>query len=52
MFYDHKLFDVHFEWFSALIGAAACIALFKYKIGAVQLIGACALIGFTYSLAL
>lgn len=45
-------FAAHFEWFSAIIGAAAFIALFKYKVGVVQVIGACALIGFTYSLAL
>lgn len=45
-------FDAHFEWISAFIGAAAFVALFKYKVGVVQLIGACALIGFTYSLTL
>lgn len=41
-------FDGSFEWFSALIGAAAFIALFKYKIGIVQVIGACALLGLVY----
>jgi chromate transporter len=45
-------FDSTFEWFSALIGLAAFIALFKYKIGIVQVIGTCAAIGLTYSLIL
>jgi chromate transporter len=45
-------FDAPFEWFSALIGAAAFVALFKFKIGIVQVIGACAAIGLTYSLIL
>lgn len=38
-------FDAHFEWLSALIGAAAFVALFKYKVGIVQVIGTCAVIG-------
>jgi len=42
--------DAHFEWVSAAIGALAFIALFKYKIGIVQVIAACAVIGFSYSL--
>ena len=45
-------FDNHFEWVSAVIGAAAFIALFKYKTGIVQVIGACAVVGLTYSLLL
>ena len=45
-------FDGAFEWFSALIGAAAFIALFRYKVGIVPLIGVCALIGLGYSLLL
>jgi len=45
-------FDARFEWFSAVIGAAAFIALFKYKVGIVQVIGACALVGLSYSLLL
>ncbi len=45
-------FDSHFEWFAALIGAAAFIALFKYKVGIVTVIGVCALIGLGYSLLL
>ena len=45
-------FDNNFEWLSAVIGAAAFIALFKYKVGIVQVIGACAIVGFAYSLLL
>jgi chromate transporter len=43
-------FDAPFEWFSALIGTAAFIALFRYKVGIVQVIGACASLGLGYSL--
>ena len=43
-------FEARFEWFSAVIGAVAFIALFKYKAGIVQVIGACAVIGLGYSL--
>ena len=43
-------FDANFEWISALIGAAAFVALFKYKVGIVQVIGVCAAIGLAYSL--
>lgn len=43
-------FDNNFEWVSAVIGATAFIALFKYKIGIVQVIGACAIVGLAYSL--
>jgi len=45
-------FEGTFEWFSALIGTAAFVALFKYKAGIVQVIGACALVGLVYSLLL
>ncbi len=45
-------FDGAFEWFSALIGAAAFIALFRYKAGIVSVIGVCALVGFFYTLLL
>ena len=41
-----------FEWLSALIGAAAFVALFKYKAGVVQVIGVCAGVGLTYFLLL
>lgn len=43
-------FEGEFEWLSLLIGLAAFIALFKYKIGIVSVIGACAAIGLGYSL--
>ncbi len=43
-------FDAPFEWFSAVIGATAFVALFKYKVGIVPVIGACAAIGLGYSL--
>jgi chromate transporter len=43
-------FDGHFEWFSAFIGAAAFIALFRYKAGIVSVIAACAAVGLGYSL--
>ena len=44
--------EAGFEWFSALIGAAAFIALFRYGIGIVSVIGACAAVGLLYSLLL
>lgn len=43
-------FDANFEWFSALIGGAAFIALFRYKVGIVAVIAACAVVGLGYSL--
>jgi chromate transporter len=45
-------FDGRFEWFSALIGAAAFVALFRYKAGIMTVIAACALLGLGYSLVL
>ena len=45
-------FDNNFEWLSAVIGAAAFIALFKYKVGIVQVIAACAAVGLIYFLIL
>ncbi len=45
-------FDAPFEWFSAVIGAAAFVALFTYKVGIVPVIGACAAVGLGYSLLL
>ncbi|MCC7310644.1 MAG: chromate transporter, partial [Sulfuritalea sp.] len=38
-----------FEWPAALIGLAAAVALFRYKLGIMPVIGACALIGLAYS---
>ena len=45
-------FEGNFEWFSALIGVAAFVALFRFKLGIVSVIGACALFGLSYSLLL
>ena len=45
-------FDGTFEWFSALIGLAAFIALFRYKFGIVPVILACAFVGLAYSILL
>ena len=42
-------FEATFEWFSALIGAAAFVALFRFKIGMVSVIAACSIIGLAYS---
>lgn len=38
-----------FDWPSALIGAAAAIALFRFKIGVMPLLGACAGVGLAVS---
>ncbi len=38
-----------FEWFSLVLGIAAFIALFRYKIGIMQVIGASAVLGLAYS---
>lgn len=43
-------FDSPFEWFSAIIGAAAFVALFRFKAGIVSVIGASAATGLAYSL--
>jgi chromate transporter len=45
-------FEAPFEWFALLIGIAAFIALFRFKIGIVPVIAASALIGLAYSLIL
>lgn len=45
-------YENNFEWVSAIIGAAAFIALFKYKVGIVQVIAVCAAIGLGYSFVL
>ncbi|WP_455218553.1 chromate transporter, partial [Kaarinaea lacus] len=42
-------FEGGFEWFSLLIGAAAFVALFRFKIGIVTVIAACAATGLVYS---
>lgn len=41
-----------FEWLSALVGIAAFIALFRFKAGIMQVIGACAALGLAYQLML
>jgi len=38
-------FSGEFEWVSALIAIAAAIALLRYKVSVMKVIGACALIG-------
>ena len=45
-------FEGRFEWFSALIGALAFVALFRYRAGIVTVIGACAAVGLGYSVLL
>lgn len=45
-------FEARFEWFSALIGVAAFVALFRYKAGIVPVIAACAAVGLVYSVLL
>ena len=45
-------FDGTFEWFSAIAGIAAFIALYKYKAGIVTVIAACAVAGLGYTLLL
>jgi len=43
-------FAGRFEWFSALIGLGAAVALFRFKVGIVPVIGACAAVGLLYRL--
>ncbi len=43
-------FEATFEWFAALIGAVAFVALFRYKVGIVTVIGASAVVGLCYSI--
>jgi len=45
-----KGFEGTFEWFSAIIGVIALVALFRYKMGIAKLIGLCAVLGLSYSL--
>jgi chromate transporter len=44
-------FAGRFEWPAALIGAAAAVALFRYKAGVIPVIGACAAAGLAWHLA-
>jgi chromate transporter len=41
-------FDGRFEWFPALVGAAAFVALWRYKAGIIPVIGACAAAGLSW----
>ena len=41
-------FSGTFEWFSAIVGIGAFIALWRYKIGIIPVIGACALAGLAW----
>ncbi|MSQ74062.1 MAG: chromate efflux transporter [Betaproteobacteria bacterium] len=43
-------FSGHFDWPSLLLGAAAMIALFRYKIGIIPVIAACAVAGLVLKL--
>ncbi len=43
-------FGAGFEWLSAVIGAAAFAALWRYKIGIIPVIAACGAIGLVYTL--
>ena len=38
------------EWFALLLGVAAVVALFRYKVGMITVIGACGVAGLAYSL--
>ena len=44
-------FGGHFEWPSALIALAAAVALFRFKVGVIPLLGACAAAGLALQLA-
>jgi chromate transporter len=43
-------FEGVFEWFSAVIGFVAFIALFRFKLGIMTVLAACAVFGLSYSL--
>jgi chromate transporter len=43
-------FAGRFEWLALLIGIAAFVALYRYKVGIVSVILGCAAVGLTYSL--
>ena len=42
--------EAGFEWFAAVIVVTSMVAIFKYRIGIITIIGACALAGLGYSL--
>ena len=39
-----------FDWISALLGLAAAVALFRFKVGVIPVIGACAAAGLVVTL--
>ena len=43
-------FSGRFEWFSLLITVGAFLALWRYKLGIIPVIGACAALGLAYTL--
>jgi chromate transporter len=43
-------FSGTFEWFAALVGIAAFVALWRFKVGIIPVIGACAMAGLIYRL--
>ncbi|MES2352977.1 MAG: chromate efflux transporter [Pseudomonadota bacterium] len=43
-------FSGGFEWVAALIGAAAFVALFRFKVGVIPVIGACGAIGLLWNM--
>jgi len=43
--------DGRFDWFSAILGFAAFVALFRFKTGVIPVIGACAALGLVVALA-
>jgi len=47
---DAAPFSGRFEWFSLLITIGAFIALWRYKIGVITVIGTCAAAGLAFSL--
>jgi len=49
--FEVRLLFVGFEWVAALIGIAAFIALWRFKVGIIPVIGACATAGLVYTLA-
>jgi len=45
-------FTGYFEWFSALLGMAALIALLRYRVGIIPAILVCGTAGLVYRLAM
>jgi chromate transporter len=37
--------DGRFEWFSSIVGVAAFIALWRYKVGIIPVVGVCGAVG-------